>query len=439
MNKEIIKIINYLSPDDPSRSVDYTFSQWSMENFDKLSTEKVLLKISEMIDDIDSGVCLQFGRQWVQSNKSKIIDGCRNILEMGEESPGSPEPKVRESFKYLKTFEGFTLGRDVKVIIPTPSGDREILAKVDTGAFSTSIDESLFKSLNLDEKIMNTKVVRNVHGEEKRDVYEIDIVVNGKNILSELNVFDRGDMKYKMIIGRKDIQKLDAVVDVQKEISKFENFNEEINLKNSLIAGVAAATIAGAGIAYVKNYDKANLEKTEKIGQVSFREYSLSALAQGFNVTISNDNVTAAHWDETEDDGEDSEGRTKTKTVDYYGITVPEGTKEVYVLMKFWGGFYASTKQFTGADRISLSEKTPTENNSEYTLYNDMGFFSGINYIVVNKKYHDGEEFTLSDIVANKGKQLQSKMTVGSIYPDVYIFGYPKGAEFSGGGAGSEF
>ena len=124
------------------------------------------------------------------------------------------------NFKHLMRFESFTIGRDVKVIIPTSSGDFEVLAKVDTGAFSTSIDEKLFKSLNLNVDVKNTKVIKNVHGEEKRDVYKINIIIEGKEITSELNVSDRGDMKYKMIIGRKDIEKINAVVDVKKVETK---------------------------------------------------------------------------------------------------------------------------------------------------------------------------------------------------------------------------
>ena len=219
------------------------------------------------------------------------------------------------------------------------------------------------------------------------------------------------------------------------KLKTYEEFNEEINFKNSLIAGLSAATMAGAGFAYAKNYDKANLDKIEKITNVTFKEYSLSALAQGFEITISDDFVVAAHWDETEDDGTDSEGHSKTKTVDYYGITAPEGTKEIYVLKKFWGGFYASSKPFEGSDKIDLSQKHPSENTTEYKLYNDMGFFSGLNYIIVNKKYSKGEEFTLSDVVANNGKQLQSKLTVDALYPDVYIFGHAMGGQFTGGGS----
>lgn len=109
------------------------------------------------------------------------------------------------------------IGRNVIVSIVTPDGDVDILAKVDTGAYSSSLDESFFKSLNLDEKVIKNKMVRNVHGEEQRDVYDIDLIIKEKKISSELNVFDRSQMKYKMIIGRKDIKALGALVDVTKK------------------------------------------------------------------------------------------------------------------------------------------------------------------------------------------------------------------------------
>lgn len=109
------------------------------------------------------------------------------------------------------------IGRNVIVSIVTPGGDVDILAKVDTGAFSSSIDETFFKNLNLDEKVIKNRIVRNVHGEEKREVYEIDIIAKGIKISSELNIFDRSQMKYKMILGRQDIDKLGALVDVRKK------------------------------------------------------------------------------------------------------------------------------------------------------------------------------------------------------------------------------
>lgn len=109
------------------------------------------------------------------------------------------------------------IGRNLIVSIVTPDGDVDILAKVDTGAYSSSLDESFFKKLNLNEGVVKNKMVRNVHGEEKRDVYEIDLIIKDIKISSELNVFDRSQMKYKMILGRQDIKKLGALVDVTKK------------------------------------------------------------------------------------------------------------------------------------------------------------------------------------------------------------------------------
>jgi hypothetical protein len=110
-----------------------------------------------------------------------------------------------------------TIGRNVFVQIITPNGDVEVLAKVDTGAYSSSIDEEFFKGLGLDEKVLKNKIVKNVHGEEERDVYEIDFIVKDIKVSSELNVFDRSEMKYKMILGRKDITQLNALVDVKQK------------------------------------------------------------------------------------------------------------------------------------------------------------------------------------------------------------------------------
>ena len=109
------------------------------------------------------------------------------------------------------------LGRNVTIQIITPEGEVEILAKVDTGAYSSSIDEEFFKKLDLNEEVLKNKVVKNVHGSEKRAVYEIDLIIKDVKLSSELNVFDRSNMKYKMILGRKDIRQLNALVDVKQK------------------------------------------------------------------------------------------------------------------------------------------------------------------------------------------------------------------------------
>lgn len=109
------------------------------------------------------------------------------------------------------------IGRNVFVNIITPNGEVKILAKVDTGAYSSSIDSKFFESLDINEDILKNNIVSNVHGSETRNVYKIHLIIKDIKIDSELNVFNRSNMKYKMILGRKDIAKLNAIVDVKKK------------------------------------------------------------------------------------------------------------------------------------------------------------------------------------------------------------------------------
>jgi hypothetical protein len=157
------------------------------------------------------------------------------------------------------------IGRNVTVSIVTPDGDVDILAKVDTGACNSSLDEELFKNLNLDEEIIKNKIVRSAHGEEIRNVYSLDISVGGEKISSEVNISDRKNMKYKMILGRNDIEKLGAIVDVKKDrIKRFEDFSkiEEGFFQNLLLSSlISLGVINSSDASTIKDSDK--IEKLE--------------------------------------------------------------------------------------------------------------------------------------------------------------------------------
>lgn len=149
------------------------------------------------------------------------------------------------------------IGKDVVVSI---DGKFNVLAKVDTGACNSSLDEELFKNLNLDEDIVKNKIVRSAHGEEIRNVYSLDISVGGKKISSEVNISDRKNMKYKMILGRNDIEKLGAIVDVKKDrIKRFEDFSkiEEGFFQNLLLSSlISLGVINSSDASTIKDSDK---------------------------------------------------------------------------------------------------------------------------------------------------------------------------------------
>ena len=81
----------------------------------------------------------------------------------------------------------------------------EVKAKIDTGAFRTSIDGALATELGLephDQKV----VVRSASGTGERETMKISFTLNGKKIDTIATIADRDHMTYPMIVGRQDLE-----------------------------------------------------------------------------------------------------------------------------------------------------------------------------------------------------------------------------------------
>lgn len=80
--------------------------------------------------------------------------------------------------------------------------------KIDTGAYSTSIDRKLAEKLGLlaDEHVLLERKFKSALGEEIRKLIEVDFFLKGRRIKSCASITSRSHLQYNMIIGRRDLK-----------------------------------------------------------------------------------------------------------------------------------------------------------------------------------------------------------------------------------------
>lgn len=102
-----------------------------------------------------------------------------------------------------------TIGTREQIKILDSNGIRhDVTAKIDTGAWETSIDRDLAKELNLTKKsnILWERHVKTSMGREAREVIYVTLYLAGKRIKTHANLAQRSHLKNQMIIGRRDLK-----------------------------------------------------------------------------------------------------------------------------------------------------------------------------------------------------------------------------------------
>ena len=78
---------------------------------------------------------------------------------------------------------------------------KTLLARIDTGATRSSVDDTLAKELQLGPTI-KTRLVKAAHGTRRRPIMKVRVKLAGHTMSAEFNVADRSHMKFKVLIGR---------------------------------------------------------------------------------------------------------------------------------------------------------------------------------------------------------------------------------------------
>lgn len=92
------------------------------------------------------------------------------------------------------------------VILRSKTHEKIIHAKVDTGAFRTSLDAELAEEMGFMENVAKKVYVQSASGNEYRSTGTITFELAGKKISTVASIVDRSHLQYAMIIGRRDLK-----------------------------------------------------------------------------------------------------------------------------------------------------------------------------------------------------------------------------------------
>lgn len=94
-----------------------------------------------------------------------------------------------------------------------------VLAKIDTGAWSSAIDRKFAKEIGILNKntVLWYKRKLSSLGEEKRPVIPVTLWIAGRKIKTDMTVADRKLLRYQVLIGRVDLQGFLVSPEIDKE------------------------------------------------------------------------------------------------------------------------------------------------------------------------------------------------------------------------------
>jgi alpha-L-glutamate ligase-like protein len=136
----------------------------------------------------------------------------------------SDRVKAEEGVKTISAIEEIT----IKGINKTQR--KKAMAKIDTGAWRTSINYTLAEELGLlrSDNILWSKKIRSSLGTEDRPVISVTFWLSGRKIKTVASVAKRGSLKFPVIIGRRDLRGflIDAHIPLDEKLQKVKKAKE---------------------------------------------------------------------------------------------------------------------------------------------------------------------------------------------------------------------
>jgi hypothetical protein len=166
-----------------------------------------------------------------------------------------------------------------------------------------------------------------------------------------------------------------------KHIQKFEQYNESKLTKYVAGAAIAGATLWGANA--IINPNKQATAKYQETELAHFPEFYVRTLGFDDNISVSvneNDGVIGS--------------KHKQGKHNRYTITVEEGQDVIYYKTSAFGEYiYATTNKsdLPSGSMIELSQLNIVKETDEYRILSVPSFWSGLDYILVNKGYSNSE------------------------------------------------
>ncbi|MBI4146533.1 ATP-dependent zinc protease [Candidatus Woesearchaeota archaeon] len=99
-----------------------------------------------------------------------------------------------------------TIGLTAHVTLFGKNAKKEIIARIDTGATKSSVDQKLADELQLGAELKQI-LIKSAHGSRHRGVVLAQVNIAGTVTTAEFTLADRSHMKYKVLIGQNILKK----------------------------------------------------------------------------------------------------------------------------------------------------------------------------------------------------------------------------------------